>query len=99
MRAVLKCYGSCDRWLTVAKAAELASMPVRSFQRKLASDGVVFSELVDQARAELAVEMLKDPGVTSAEIATALGYSTPSNFARAFERWTGQTPTEVRCRL
>ena len=49
MRAVLKCYGSCDRWLTVAKAAELASMPVRSFQRKLASDGVVFSELVDQA--------------------------------------------------
>jgi hypothetical protein len=47
-------------WLTITEAAELADMSVRSLQRKLASSGVVYRELADQARAELAVEMLKD---------------------------------------
>lgn len=85
-----------DRWLTVAEAAKLATMSVRSFQRKLAADGVVFNELVDQARAELAIEMLQDNNVTVDKISTSLGYATASNFARAFERWTGQTPSEYR---
>ena len=92
-RLVIKRYG---RWLTVVEAAKLATMSVRAFQRKLAANGVVFNELVDQARAELAVEMLQDSNATVDEISTTLGYSTASNFARAFERWTGQTPSEYR---
>jgi AraC-like DNA-binding protein len=94
-RAVLLSY-RCDRRLRITEAAQLANLSVRSLQRKLASSGVVFSQLVDQTRAELAVEMLKDRDVPLAEVSTALGYSTVSNFARAFQRWTEQSPTEYR---
>ena len=86
-------------WLTITEAAELANLSVRSLQRKLAASGVVFSELVDQARAELAVEMLKDTEVSVDDIVTILGYSSSSNFARAFQRWQGMAPSEYRRRL
>lgn len=95
LRAVLKRHRR-GRRLGIKEAAELADLSVRSLQRKLALHGVVFSDLIDEICAELAVEMLKDADVPLDEIATALGYSTSSNFARAFERWTGRTPTEFR---
>ena len=82
--------------LTIYQVAELADMSVRSLQRKLASCDVVFSELVNNARAELAVERLKDFDLSLDEIAGELGYSTSSNFARAFRRWTGETPADFR---
>lgn len=98
LREVLSGY-HCGGRLTAKQAAELANMSLRSFQRKLASSGVVYSELVDETRSELAVEMLKDEESSLAEIAKTLGYSTSSNFARAFERWTGTTPALYRGRM
>jgi AraC-like DNA-binding protein len=95
LRAVLKRHFR-GRRLGIKEAAKLADLSVRSMQRKLALDDVVFNDLVDETCAELAVEMLRDADVSLDEIAIALGYSTSSNFARAFERWTGQTPTEFR---
>lgn len=95
LRAVLKrhCHG---RRLRTMEAAKLVDLSVRSLQRKLALEGVVFREVMDETCAEVAVEMLRDADVSLDEIATALGYSTSSNFARAFERWTGQKPNEFR---
>ena len=83
-------------WLTIREAAKIGEMSVRSFQRKLAAEGVVFGELVDEVRVELAVELLNDADASFSEIATALGYSSAWNFARAFQRWTGETPSEFR---
>jgi AraC-like DNA-binding protein len=97
LRAVLKSR-LLGRWPTISETAELANLSVRSLQRKLASVDVVFADLVDQVRAELAAEMLEDANVTMGEITKALGYSTSSNFARAFQRWTGETPAEFRRR-
>ncbi len=95
LRAVIKDFRESG-WLSIAQTANLADMSVRALQRKLAAEGHVFSKLVDEVRADLAAEMLEDRDLTLAEIATALGYSTHSNFARAFERWTGRSPTEFR---
>jgi AraC-like DNA-binding protein len=89
----------CGRRLRITEAAEQANLSVRSLQRKLASGGVVYSQLADEISTEQAVEMLRDRESTLSEISTALGYSTVSNFARAFHRWTGQTPTEFRREL
>jgi AraC-like DNA-binding protein len=83
-------------WLSITQTADLAGMSERAFQRELAGKGLDFSKIVNEVRAELATEMLKDRDLTLTEISTALGYSTPSNFARAFERWTEQSPTEFR---
>jgi AraC-like DNA-binding protein len=89
----------CGRRLRITEAAEQANLSVRSLQRKLASGGVVYSQLADEISTEQAVEMLRDRESTLSEISTALGYSMVSNFARAFHRWTGQTPTEFRREL
>jgi AraC-like DNA-binding protein len=83
-------------WLTINQVAELAGVSVRTLQRKLAAEGRIYSELVDEIRAERAVDLLKNTDVSLVEIAKEVGYSTPSNFARAFERSTGQSPTEFR---
>ncbi len=50
----------------------------------------------DQARVELAVELLRDTDNTYVEIAAELGCSEPNNFARAFKRWIGKTPEHFR---
>ena len=95
LRAVIKQFRG-GNWLSISQTATLAGMSARSLQRKLATEECTFSSVVEEVRAELAGEMLSDASVTLGEISTALGYSTASNFARAFERWTGQTPTEFR---
>ena len=71
-------------------------MSVRTLQRRLAEEDCVFSELVDEVRAELAVEMLRNTEASLGEIAGETGYSAQTNFIRAFKRWTGKAPTEFR---
>lgn len=80
-----------------AVAARL-KMSERSLQRRLAGEGVTFDGLVDELRHQLALRYLADPTIAISEVAYLLGYSEPSPFHRAFRRWTGSTPTEVRQR-
>lgn len=78
---------------TVARELHVS---VRTLQRRLVAAGTTFSELFDAVRGKLAVEYLKDPNVSIAEVAFMLGYSEQSSFNRAFRRWTGQTPGRWR---
>ena len=78
-------------------AAEMAGASVRTLQRRLAEFGMNYSNLAQQARFECAVDLLKDPGLKSLDIAQAAGYEDPSNFARAFRRIAGVSPREYRC--
>jgi AraC-like DNA-binding protein len=52
--------------------------------------------LVDEARHQLALRHLQDPGLSLAEVSYLLGFSHPNSFHRAFQRWTQQTPSEYR---
>ena len=58
-----------------------------------------FKTLVDDTRRRFALNYLRDPGHTLAEIAYLLGYSEVSAFNRAFRRWTGSTPSDYRRRV
>ena len=71
-------------------------IPVRTLQRRLHDVGLTYSELVDEVRYESACRMLKAQRVSVAEITIALGFSDPSNFSRAFQRWSGMSPSEYR---
>jgi AraC-like DNA-binding protein len=81
---------------TVAKALALS---VRTLSRRLADEGTTFGEIVDQLRRSLALQYLKEPGMSLAQIAWLLGYEGSTSFNHAFRRWTGRSPFVARKRL
>ena len=58
--------------------------------------GTTFRTLLDTVRKDLASTYVHDPDIELAEIAFLLGFSDQSTFSRAFRRWTGNSPSEVR---
>jgi len=68
----------------------------RTLKRRLAAQGVSFSSLLDGERRGRALLLLQSAHVSLEEVAGRLGYSTLSNFVRAFHRWTGRTPAAYR---
>ena len=71
-------------------------MSERSVRRGLAEEGTGQRELLDRVRHERAMALLSERRCSIAEIAFLLGFSELSAFYRAFKRWTGTTPAEVR---
>jgi AraC-like DNA-binding protein len=53
-------------------------------------------QYVARWRMHVAVDALKREGAPLAELASRLGYQSEAAFSRAFKRFTGQSPTEVR---
>jgi len=79
----------------VALARELA-MSGRTLQRRLATEGASYHSLLDDARKAAAAQYLRESTLAIGEIAYLVGYSEPAPFHRAFKRWFGKTPSEVR---
>ena len=77
----------------VAKALALST---RTMARKLAEEGTNYGEVVDELRKSLAIQYLKDPGISLAQIAWLLGYEGATSFNHAFKRWTGRSPSADR---
>jgi AraC-like DNA-binding protein len=71
-------------------------MSQRTLARKLADEGLNFSEVLEQLRRELAVRYLHDRKLHVSKIAWLLGFNEVSAFTHAFKRWTGKTPREMR---
>ncbi len=74
-------------------------MSDRTFQRRLAEEGVTYTGLVEEARRERAQHYLGNPRLAISEIIQLLGYSDQSNFFRGCQRWFSESPTEYRKRL
>ena len=68
----------------------------RGAPRRLASAGVSYQELVEQARCDEAERHLSETSLSIAEVACLPGYSEPSAFHRAFKRWRGVSPRSFR---
>jgi AraC-like DNA-binding protein len=68
----------------------------RTLARRLAADGLSFSEVLDQLRSDLAARYLGAGDLTIAQIAWLLGYRGVSAFTHACKRWTGTTPGQIR---
>ena len=71
-------------------------MSKRTLTRKLADEGLNFSEVLEQLRRDLAVRYLHDRKLHVSKIAWLLGFNEVSAFTHAFKRWTGKTPREMR---
>ncbi|GAB5489755.1 MAG: AraC family transcriptional regulator [Parasphingorhabdus sp.] len=81
---------------TLSLIASNLGMSSRTLQRRLSGKGESFQNLVDQARRELAQQLLRDTDYSLAEIAFLTGFAEQSGFTRAFKRWAGQTPRSYR---
>ena len=81
---------------TIETAAEIASVSVRTLQRRLADCGTTYEMILDRIRFEGSLKFLQDGDKKLREVAHRLGYSDPANFTRAFRRWTGSSPNVYR---
>jgi AraC-like DNA-binding protein len=82
--------------LTPAATSRALGVSTRTLSRRLAEEGTSFRQLLDAARAELAMALLQDRALSIGDIAFFLQYSEPAAFHRSFRRWTGQTPRGFR---
>lgn len=82
-----------------ASVAAAANMSVRTAQRVTAENGTTLQGLIEKVREYRATELLKDNSNHIGSIAFLLGYSDERAFRRAFQRWTGRTPTDYRKQL
>ncbi|WP_437638719.1 AraC family transcriptional regulator [Sorangium sp. So ce854] len=89
----LELHGGAPRLSTVAKRLGLSA---RTLQRRLSEDGWPFRALVEKTREELALRYLEDPAIGLAEVGSLVGFSDVSAFYKAFRRWTGSTPGQLR---
>jgi len=85
-----------DGYPPITLAAEFAGSSVRTLQRRLAKQGVTYSEVVDRARFDVASRLLTESDTPAIQVAYATAYSDPSHFARAFRRIAGVSPREYR---
>lgn len=76
--------------------ARAMGMGARTLQRRLAERGLTFRAVTEEARMDLAAELLAEPRLPLARIAFRLGFSQTSAFHRAFRRHAGTTPGAFR---
>jgi AraC-like DNA-binding protein len=81
---------------TIQQLAAAAGQSVRTFQRRLAEEGMTFSRLLEDVRREQALDGLATGEASATEIAALLGYKHQSSFTRAVRRWSGATPRTMR---
>lgn len=81
---------------SIGHVAKALSRTVRTLQRELDREGVAFTAILADIRANLALELLRDQSQSVEEIALRLGYSHPAAFIRFFRGRFGTSPGEWR---
>lgn len=82
----------------LADAAHELRTSRRDLQRRLTGEGTSFRKLQEQIARERARELLQQPGASSAEVASALGYAEARSFQRACYRWFKAGPGALRAK-
>ncbi len=97
---VMRCLQSNPEEIpTMDAVAESLYMTTRTLRRQLQVFGASFHDMLADIRKRRAFELLQNTDKSVDEIAYELGYSDPSNFGRAFRKWTGKSPSSTRKEL
>lgn len=78
------------------RIATKLGMSRQTLFRKLKAEGATFERVLDDLRQRLAMHYLTGRKVSVNETAYLVGFSDPAAFSRAFKRWTGSNPRDVR---
>ncbi|MCB1701712.1 MAG: AraC family transcriptional regulator [Pseudomonadales bacterium] len=93
LRLMRKLEGQYPQMPQVAKMLNLSA---RTYRRRLESEHRSYQELLDQVRAEHATRYLQNTRLPLSSIAYIIGFNDTSNFRRAYQKWTGRSPADVR---
>ena len=93
LRLLRKLEGQYPQMPQIAKMLNLSP---RTYRRRLEEEQHAFQELLDKVRAEHATRYLQNTRLPLSSIAYMIGFNDASNFRRAYRRWTGHSPKEVR---
>ena len=85
-------HGKANRH-AVASALEMTE---RTLAQKLGEENTAYERVVDRLRHTLALQYIKEPSLSIAQIAWLLGYEGPTSFSHAFARWTRGSAAEAR---
>jgi len=79
---------------TVARSLGMSG---KTLARRLATEGCLFRDVVDEVRRGLG-ERLLGQELYLAEVAGRVGFADPGAFGKAFRRWFGEPPSAFRAR-
>lgn len=74
-------------------------MSARSLRRKLDAEGTSYRAVLEDARRQMADQLLSSTTMKIEEMAVHLGYADTASFTRAFRRWHGTSPGQYRDRF
>jgi AraC-like DNA-binding protein len=80
------------------RVAGRLGMHRRTLERHLGRQGLSYRALMESVQSQVACQLLLDTEMPVQDVAEALHFSSAANFATAFRRWTGVTPSEYRRR-
>ena len=80
----------------IETVASHVATSTRTLSRSLQEVSTSYQKILDEVRKEMAIEYLNTSSLPIEEIAALIGYNDPSNFRKAFKRWTGNPPSYYR---
>lgn len=98
--------GGVSAWLRNKLLADVSSSPSlaqiatdhfmteRTLRRRLTEEGTSYRDLLAEVRQTMAEELLTSTGLSVSEVSSRLGYSSPSAFIHAFQKWHQCSPRQ-----
>jgi AraC-like DNA-binding protein len=83
----------------MSEVARKLGLTQKTLARRLSSEDLTFSDILQNLRIGLANRHLADKELSISQIAWLLGYQGISAFTNAYKRWTGHTPRTTRRRV
>lgn len=81
---------------TKCVVSQILNMSVSTLDRRLSNEKTTFKFILLQLKKELAVEYLVKLNKSASKTSNLLGYSSTSQFFKAFKNWFGQTPNQFK---
>ncbi|CAH9061803.1 hypothetical protein PSECIP111951_02564 [Pseudoalteromonas holothuriae] len=81
---------------TSEQIAQQLNISSATLKRKLKQHNTTLKTLKDELQKQQSLIYITERGYSNEQVATALAFNDITNFRRAFKRWTGKTPSELR---
>ena len=86
--------GECS----IGLSAKMLGLHPRTLQKRLKTEGLSFSQLLQNTRLQIAKHALRQPDNSVTDIALKVGYAEIAVFSRHFKKWTGLTPSQFKAK-